>query len=410
MKRLALSLAVCLALAFSAVSARSADEVKIRSITSPTFSAPAFSLSGGSISVTLQATGAGAARKAALSALDGSPVADMGLGDEPLAAGSNTFAVLIPPPVEPGLYTLCVEFTQGGAPAKDCQPHSVAVVASFDPPFTFVQVTDYHMGDPRALKQFPGVDIEKVRITALEKANSFNPAFVLFTGDVCAYPETYEEDYPKAVNEILSHIKAPTIIIPGNHDLYANTDDKGKLLTEGLDYWREYMGPTHQALDFGPFRFIGFNSYAWPQSARNRNRAYHASAGTMHTYQGAINNDELDWILAQLKTLDGRTPVFFAHHGPRTFEMMPAQFGCKDCVAQGKFMKFLEKAGAPYYIYGHIHRNDDVTEGGTRFLATTSAGSDVSTEQLWAIRVFRVAADKSITTEIIKLFDAPPMK
>jgi predicted MPP superfamily phosphohydrolase len=411
MKRAIPSITIALLLAvFLGTCVRAADDVRIRDIKSPTYSAPAFTLPGGSITVTLAASAQGTANKASLKSLAGEAVADVGLGEAPMAAGLNTFDVLIPPPVETGLYDLCIEFTAGGAKSTDCQPHAVAVVASFDPPFTFVQITDYHMGDPRALGQFPGVDIEKVRIKALETANSVNPAFVIFTGDICAYPETYEQDYPAAVQEIVSHIKVPTVIIPGNHDLYAKTDMNGKLEVEGLDYWSAFMGATHQILDYGKLRFIGFNTYAWPQGARNRNRPYHAQVGTLHTYQGAIDKAEMDWIIAQLKTLDGRTPIFFAHHGPRTFEVMPQQFGCNDCVSQTKMMKFLEKAGAPYYIYGHIHRNDDVTENGTEFIATTSVGSDVSEDQLWAIRVFHVKEDLTMESEVIKLFETPPMK
>ena len=143
---------------------------------------------------------------------------------------------------------------------------------------------------------------------------------------------------------------------------------------------------------------------------RNRNRPYHAQVGTMHTYQGAITEDEMNWIIAQLKTLDGRTPILFAHHGPRTFEVMPQQFGCTDCVSQSKMMKLVEKSKAPYYIYGHIHRNDDITENGTEFIATTSTGSDVALDDLWAIRLFHVHEDMTITSELVRLFDTPPMK
>jgi len=82
--------------------------------------------------------------------------------DAALKTGANTFDLKLPDQIAPGLYDLCISFTIGEQNKTDCQRHAVAVVKSFDTPFTFVQITDFHMGDPRAEKEFPGVDIRAV--------------------------------------------------------------------------------------------------------------------------------------------------------------------------------------------------------------------------------------------------------
>jgi len=75
-----------------------------------------------------------------------------------------------------------------------------------------------------------------------------------------------------------------------------------------------------------------------------------------------------------------------------------------------KFMNLIKKFEPPYFFYGHIHRNEDITEGKTRYVATTSVGSDAGREELWAIRIAQAQPDMSFDIRTLKLFDSPPMK
>jgi hypothetical protein len=381
----------------------------IHELKQPTFSRAAFATAGGSIGIELDINGEGSITAASISpSLDYGASSTVSL-DAPLKAGANNLEFNLPAQIAPGLYDLCVSFTTAGQSKQDCQRHAVAVVKSFDAPFTFVQISDYHMGDPRAEKQFPGMDIAKVRVAALDAANRLNPAFAVITGDITAYPETYEWAYPAAAKEILDHARIPLIIIPGNHDFYAFSDDNGNISIDGRAIWPDFFGPTHTVLDYGRFRFVCFNSYDWGPEPRNMNDKYQLKAGVTHTYNGTLSKQEFAWVRNALDSADGRTPILVAHHGPRQFEPIPMQW-CKDCVSQAKFMSFINKYDIPYYFYGHIHRNNETMEKGTLTLATTSVGSDADKNDLWGIRVAHVAPDKTITTEVIRLFDAPPMK
>lgn len=377
-------------------------------IKAPTFSQPAFTLEDGGVDVSVAAPGEAAL--AGISLYDpetGGPVAGVEV-DMPLEKGLNDTSFDVPDGVGPGMYDLCVT-VRAAEEIEACQPHAVVVVESFEPPFRFVQITDFHVGDPRAEKQFPGMDIRRVRLEAIKKANELEPAFVLMTGDITAYPETYGDDYPAAVEEIVDNIDVPSLIIPGNHDHYTYMADDYDGVVEGLDFWEKYFGPEHRVLDYGPVRFIMFNTYGWDPVTRNRNRPWHLNRNSSHTYQGTLTQDEYRWVIKALKTTGGRMPVLVAHHGPRTFEVMPQQW-CDDCISQMKFTSLMKKAKVPYYIYGHIHRNEEYTEGPTHYIATTSVGSDVGAKDLWGIREFTVGEDLKIESRVIRLFDEPPMK
>lgn len=385
------------------------EDLKLHEIRQPTFGQPAVVLIGGTFDITIEAASAGQVESASVTpsltegAKTGVPLqADLQKGDNALTAA-------LPAGVPPGMYDFCVHIVYKDTAADDCQPHAVAVFASMEPPFTFAQLTDFHVGDPRAERQIPGVDIKKVRMAALAAVNSANPAFVLITGDVNAYPETYDADYPESMTELRDNLKVPALIIPGNHDLYAHSDMDGNIIVEGMNYWDDYFGIYHRALDFGPYRFVLFNTYGWPVATRNKNREFHNKVGTTHTYQGTLSKDEYDWIVQNLKSAGGRVPILVSHHGPRQFEVMPQQW-CADCIPMAKMMSLIKKSKAPYYIFGHIHRNEDTVDSGTEFIATTSTGSDVSKDELWAIRLFHVKPDLTIETEIVTLFDTPPMK
>jgi len=413
--RVAWERVILLILVHSLISAHSYAESeksgKSRLITSPTIGAPAFVQPGHTFAVSLDVFGAGVLQEVWLHSIMDESVVQLLEAATVLEAGGDLHEFMIPESASAGLYDLHVSVTVDGKARADSEPHAIAVVESFAVPFTFAQVTDYHVGDPRILKRIPGIDVVEVRRQAAEAVNRLKPAFVLITGDICAYAETYERDYPVALEEIRSLFTVPTLIVPGNHDLYAKTDGEGKLWAEGLDFWHKTFGPTHYSMDYGPFRFVGINTYSWPQGVRNHNRKYHKSVGTRHTYSGTLSREELDWLKEQLKTLDGQKPILFAHHGPEEFEEDPSEFGCDSCVSRDEFLAFLKDAGVPLYIYGHIHYTEDYTEDGTRFVAVSASGSYNLDDNPWAMRVFRAREDLTIETVVVPfLWEAPLSK
>jgi hypothetical protein len=408
-KRIAVFFSFALLLIISAA-AFAASAPGIREIKSPTFSQPAFAFPGGTVPVQFKAAAGGKATSASFEPSFGGEPVNVAL-DAALLNGGNNFVIQLPPAISPQLYDLCIVYTTADTEgtSRDCQRHAVLVAKSFDPPFTFVQISDYHKGDPRADRQFPGVDIERVRMAALNAANREKPAFILVTGDVNSYPDTFDVDYPASSGELVDHASAPLIILPGNHDFYSFSNDKGKYLFDGKEYWAKFYGPERRAFDYGPFRFICFNSYDLPIDARNENAAYSIMSRKPHTVQGGLTAENFKWIFDQVATAGGRTLVFAAHHDPRNFESDPSKW-CKDCVTPKKFTDAIRDAGVAYYFYGHIHNFEEYVDGPTHYFSSTSVGSDVHNKELWAILVINVKSDRTLEPHVVKLFDAPPMK
>lgn len=377
----------------------------------PLFTQPAFLPCAGTAEAGLQVGQSGTALKAVLkgSSTDTATV-EIPL-DIRLSPGENVLAFKLPDAAVPGMYDLCLRFEIGGTVSEDCQPHSVVVVKSFDPPFTVAHITDYHVGDPRAEERFPGVDIRKVRLAALERASQALPAFILLTGDVNAYPKTFDRDYPASYAELLANTRAPLVALPGNHDLYADSADDGSRVVDGADYWAGFFGPVHRILDYGPFRFIAINTYDWGLPPRICcNQKYQDKHGSSHTWQGTLSHREFLWLEDALRRAGGRVPVLVAHHDPRNFEKKPSRW-CADCATPGKVMSLLGRWKARYYIFGHVHENQEYEAKGIKFIATTSVGSDLDARKgLWSIRLLTFKADKTVESKVIRLFDSPPMR
>ncbi|MGF3105571.1 metallophosphoesterase family protein [Rossellomorea sp. DUT-2] len=242
--------------------------------------------------------------------------------------------VLIPDGTPQKLYDLEVSYTGNGQRITDEQPHSVKVIDEYKKDFTFLHLTDTHIGSPRNLGNpddpasfTPGRANEtgmwnpnpKKRWLYLQKAikevNLKNPDFVVVTGDLMfgqlnplEYIYEYEETY-----KMLQKLNVPVYIVPGNHDYYA----QDATLTDGAKYWEKYFGPQYFSFDYGPYaHFIGYNSFDWHKIDRS-------GTGTVSvpTWGGQIREKQLDWVKQDLqKNAQTAKPDqirgLFSHHNP----------------------------------------------------------------------------------------------
>ncbi|KZZ85352.1 metallophosphoesterase family protein [Bacillus sp. SJS] len=242
--------------------------------------------------------------------------------------------VQIPAEVPEKLYDLEVSYTGNGQRMTDKQPHSVKVVDEFKKDFTFLHMTDTHVGSPRNLgdpEDPSSLDPALARETgmwnpdkskrwlylqkAIKEVNLANPDFVVVTGDLMfgqlnplEYIYEYEETY-----KVLQQLNVPVYIVPGNHDYYA----QDATLTDGAKYWEKYFGPQYFSFNYGPYaHFIGYNSFDW-------NKIDRSGTGTVSvpTWGGQIRSQQLDWIKKDLeengKTAQaGQVRGLFSHHNP----------------------------------------------------------------------------------------------
>lgn len=242
--------------------------------------------------------------------------------------------VQIPDNIPEKLYDLEVSFTGNGKRITDEQPHSVKVVDKFKKDFTFLHLTDTHVGSPRNLgdpDNVSGTDPaiakeagmwdpdEKKRWLYLQKAikevNLSNPDFVVVTGDLMygqMNPQEYLYEYEETY-KVLQKLNVPVYIVPGNHDYYA----QDATLADGAKYWEQYFGPQYFSFDYGPYaHYIGYNSFDWHKFDRSGNGTV-----SVPTWGGQIREGQLNWIkedlAANAKTAQsGQIRGLFSHHNP----------------------------------------------------------------------------------------------
>ncbi|WP_064092043.1 metallophosphoesterase family protein [Rossellomorea aquimaris] len=242
--------------------------------------------------------------------------------------------VTIPEGTPEKLYDLEVSYTGNGQRITDKQPHSVNVVDQYKKDFTFLHLTDTHIGSPRNLMDPDDptkTDPDRVEETgmwnpdpekrwlylqkAIKEVNLKKPDFVVVTGDLMygqMNPQEYIYEYEETY-KMLQKLNVPVYIVPGNHDYYA----QDATLADGAKYWEKYFGPQYFSFDYGPYaHFIGYNSFDWHKFDRSGNGTV-----SVPTWGGQIREEQLNWVKKDLQKNaetagNGQIRGLFSHHNP----------------------------------------------------------------------------------------------
>jgi 3',5'-cyclic AMP phosphodiesterase CpdA len=234
--------------------------------------------------------------------------------------------ITIPNDVPEELFDLQVSYTGDGTRITDDEPNSVKIVKEFKKDFTFIHLTDIHVGSPRNISDPNNAteagmwdpDLNKRWLylqKTIKQVNLLKPDFVVLTGDLMfgqmnpkEYIYEYEETY-----RILKQFNVPVYLVPGNHDYYA----QDATLTDGAKYWEQYFGPQYFSFDYGPYaHMIGYNSFDWDKFDRQG----HGSV-SVPTWGGQVREQQMDWIKKDLadnnSTADpAQIKGLFSHHNP----------------------------------------------------------------------------------------------
>ncbi len=149
-----------------------------------------------------------------------------------------------------GLYTWQVEpfwleFVQTSMQIRNLPPELVGK--------TLMQISDMHVGN-----RFD----RGYLITSLEKAQKFNPDFVVYTGDFVSYESAEQFDQLKVVLANPVYGKEATLAILGNHDYAANWSNS-KVADEIVNILAERQIRTlrNEQLSVNGLNFIGLDDY-----------------------------------------------------------------------------------------------------------------------------------------------------
>lgn len=234
--------------------------------------------------------------------------------------------VTIPEDVPEELFDLEVSYTGDGTRITDDEPNSVKVVKEYKKDFTFMHLTDIHVGSPRNIADPANAteagmwDPDKSKRwlylqKTIKQVNLLKPDFVVMTGDLMygqMNPQEYIYEYEETYR-MLKQFNVPVYIVPGNHDYYA----QDATLADGAKYWEQYFGPQYFSFDFGPYaHMIGYNSYDWHKFDRQG----HGTV-SVPTWGGQIRDQQMEWIkkdLAENKATaqPDQTSGLFSHHNP----------------------------------------------------------------------------------------------
>lgn len=209
-------------------------------------------------------------------------------------------------------------------------------------PFTFAILTDGHLYDIKDHK------FDRILERAVNDVNSMNPApdFVIYGGDIAQTGKKSELEKGK---KILSKLKVPLKVIPGEHDYYLDMGDT----------WRAMFNPDHWSFDHKGVHFIGMNSILvkdfW--SAKSLTPAERMDWMTeLECHRcglWGVREEQLDWLAKDVKNLSPDTPVVVITHSPLWDYYPRWNFQTEDAPEIRNILSKFEKVIA---IHGHVHQ------------------------------------------------------
>jgi 3',5'-cyclic AMP phosphodiesterase CpdA len=228
--------------------------------------------------------------------------------------------------------------------------------------FKFAVVSDLHIALPHTIWQEPKrFHLVEVSIPAFEQILAQlcqdQPDFLLLPGDLVQHGERENHEW---LAHRLAQLPFPTYVVPGNHDVVRQggtspgsaEGDRIALLdfpkiyqrfgyTDGsrLYYQQEILPNVH---------LLALNSNAFDAAGEQ--------IGT-----GFIDDEQMDWLEAQLATLAGKFVMVMVHHN--TLEHLPGQsqtkLGQRYMIKNApQLVSRLQAAKVPVAFTGHLHVQD----------------------------------------------------
>jgi 3',5'-cyclic-AMP phosphodiesterase len=216
-----------------------------------------------------------------------------------------------------------------------------AVASAPSAPIDFVQISDSHIGFHQAANQ----DVAATLQTSVSAINALpnQPAFVVHTGDVThlSKPEQFA-----AAKDILSQLRAPLIVLPGEHD---------------------FIGKDYDAF---------FSAFPPPGGGRkwfswDRNGTHFIALINVFDFEnmGLLGSDQLDWLRRDLAAHDNATPVVVFTHAP-LYALFPSWGWTTQDGAQA--LTLLQRFDNVTVLSGHIHQVVTHQDGNIRFATADS--------------------------------------
>ena len=206
-------------------------------------------------------------------------------------------------------------------------------------PFTFVQVSDSHIG----FNKPPNADARATFREAIAKVKALpnRPDFMIHTGDVSQLSR--DEEFDDA-DQILKEAGLPVFFVPGEHDMLDPDGGKGFLNRFG----KNSRGAGWYSFDHRGVHFVALVNVA------------DLKPGGM----GNLGADQLKWLKADLAGRSSSTPIVVFAHIPLWTVYAEWGWGTDDAA---EALKLLARFGSVTVLNGHIHQITQKVEGRVAF-------------------------------------------
>ena len=227
----------------------------------------------------------------------------------------------------------------GGIPVSRAFAKGMDKQADKSAGFSFVQISDSHMGFNKPANQ----DVIGTLKKAVDKINALpvRPEFLLHTGDISHLSRPDEFD---TVDQILKSASAKSVFfVPGEHDVL---EDNGKSYLER--YAKNSKGSGWYSFDHKGVHFIALVN------------VMNLKAGGL----GSLGSEQLEWMEDDVKHLKASTPIVVFAHVPLWTIYPEWGWGTEDSA---QALAYLKKFGSVTVLNGHIHQIMQKVEGSVSF-------------------------------------------
>ena len=206
-------------------------------------------------------------------------------------------------------------------------------------PFTFLQVSDSHIG----FAKDPNPDARATFREAMAKIKALpeQPAFILHTGDISQLSRDQEFD---DADQILKETGLTVFHVPGEHDML----DEGNGAAYLARYGKGSLGDGWYSFDHNGVHFVALINVK------------ELKAGGM----GHLGEAQLAWLKQDLAGRSSSTPVVVFTHVPMWTVYADWGWGTDDSA---QAMALLGRFGSVTVLNGHIHQVIQKVEGNVAF-------------------------------------------
>jgi Icc-related predicted phosphoesterase len=280
------------------------------------------------------------------------------------------------------LYNISVVYEENDEMISIVEPRAVQVVNTMTDSFSFIHVSDFHVGDFRgfaeSIKETIGWKSVK---RCIEEINLLHPDFVIISGDLVygqLYPFEYAIEY-KTCYDLIQLFDVPTFLVPGNHDGY------NRILEDGLSVWESYFGSPYYSFDYGSAHFQAINSF-------DMNKWYRLTFLMIPlNWGGSISDEQLQWISNDLEEhQDSSLIVQFMHHNP-LWDTQEDSLMSKPYANRDSLLSLIDSYDVDLVCAGHVHYDSVNTQNDTLFITTTTPESEIRVDDgYWGYRLIKI--------------------